>query len=57
MDNCRRRLCRRSHLKPNPEESGMAVVDIFRVEDDQLVEHWGLMLSVPPQTANKNGVF
>ena len=46
-----------SHLKPNPEDRGVAVVDIFRVEDGKLVEHWDVMQPVPPQTANKNGMF
>jgi predicted SnoaL-like aldol condensation-catalyzing enzyme len=47
----------RSHLKPNPKNRGVAVVDIFRVENGAIVEHWDVMQPVPPQTANKNGVF
>src|SRR5208282_3986999 len=40
-----------SHLKPNPEDRGVAVVDVFRVEEGKLVEYWDVMQPVPPQTA------
>ncbi len=46
-----------SHLKPNPQDSGAAVVDIFRVEDGKLAEHWDVIQPVPTQAANKNGMF
>jgi len=32
-----------SHLKPNSGDRGRAVVDIFRVENERLVEHWDVM--------------
>jgi predicted SnoaL-like aldol condensation-catalyzing enzyme len=44
-------------LKPNSSDLGRAVVDIFRVEDGKLVEHWDVMQPVPLQVANRNGVF
>ncbi|XHH10465.1 MAG: ester cyclase [Candidatus Bathyarchaeia archaeon] len=46
-----------SHLKPNPSDRGFAVVDIFRVENDKLVEHWDVRQPIPAQSANKNSMF
>jgi predicted SnoaL-like aldol condensation-catalyzing enzyme len=46
-----------SHLKPNSSDRGRAVVDIFRVENERLVEHWDVMQPVPSQATNKNGMF
>jgi predicted SnoaL-like aldol condensation-catalyzing enzyme len=46
-----------SHLKPNLQDRGVAVVDIFRVEDGKMVEHWDVIQPVPTQAANKNGMF
>ena len=46
-----------SHLKPNSSSRGIAVVDIFRIEDDKLVEQWDVMQPLPTQFANKNGMF
>jgi predicted SnoaL-like aldol condensation-catalyzing enzyme len=46
-----------SHLKPNPTDPGMAVVDIFRVENGKLVEHWDVMQPVLLQPENKNTMF
>ena len=30
-----------SHLVRQPGDRGMAVVDIFRLENHKIVEHWG----------------
>jgi len=35
---------------------GMAVVDIFRVANDKIVEHWDVSHNVPDETANGNPV-
>lgn len=37
----------------------MVAVDIFRIADGQLAEHWGMMQEEVPvkQTANCNGMF
>ncbi|MEM9360724.1 MAG: nuclear transport factor 2 family protein [Pseudomonadota bacterium] len=37
-----------------PEHSGVAVVDIFRVEDGLIVEHWDVVQEIPEQTASGN---
>ncbi len=46
-----------SYLKPNPSDLGVAVVDIFRVENGKLVEHWDVMQPLPTKYANQNGMF
>jgi len=45
------------HLKFFPGDAGQAVVDIFRVEDGRIVEHWDVMQAVPAETNNDNGMF
>jgi predicted SnoaL-like aldol condensation-catalyzing enzyme len=40
-----------------PGERGFAVVDIFRVKDGKLVEHWDVLTPVPEKSANENGMF
>ena len=46
-----------SHLIPNHSDIGRAVVDIFRVEDGKLVEHWDVMQPVSRQPKNRNTMF
>ena len=45
------------NLKFFPDDLGQAVVDIFRVQDGQIVEHWDVMQPVPAESANSNGMF
>lgn len=45
-----------SLAKPNPEALGMAVVDIFRVAGDKIVEHWDVSADVPESTASGNPI-
>ena len=42
--------------KPHPDALGMAVVDIFRVEGDKIVEHWDVATDVPETTASGNPI-
>lgn len=49
-----------SHCKQRPadaRERGAAVVDIFRVENELIVEHWDVEQAVPAKAANKNTMF
>ena len=45
------------NLKMSPDDLGQAVVDIFRVEDGRIVEHWDVMQPVPAEAHNDNGMF
>ena len=45
-----------SLAKPTPEALGQAVVDIFRVADGKIVEHWDVSADIPEQTASGNPV-
>ena len=45
------------NVKMFPDDLGQAVVDIFRVEDGRIVEHWDVMQPVPAEANNDNGMF
>ena len=45
------------HAQKNADDRGMAVVDILRVQDGMIVEHWDVVQSVPQKSANENGMF
>jgi len=45
------------HFRRKPEDRGLAVVDIFRIKDGLLVEHWDVMQPVPESAKNDNGMF
>lgn len=45
------------HVKRTPEELGGAVVNIFRMKDGKMVEHWGVAMPVPETSKNDNGMF
>lgn len=45
------------HGQSGPDDLGAAAVDILRVEDCKIVEHWDVTQRVPAETVNSNGMF
>ena len=45
------------HARRSTEDLGSAVVDIFRVRDGKIVEHWDVIQPVPQSAANQNTMF
>jgi predicted SnoaL-like aldol condensation-catalyzing enzyme len=45
------------HAVRAPGQRGVAIMDIFRVVDGKLVEHWDVMQDVPEHSKNSNGMF
>jgi predicted SnoaL-like aldol condensation-catalyzing enzyme len=45
------------HAVREPGTRGNAIVDIFKLEDGKVVEHWDVIQPVPEKTANNNGMF
>jgi len=45
------------HFKPDPKVLGLAVIDIFRIEDGKIAEHWDLANPIPENPKNNNSMF
>jgi predicted SnoaL-like aldol condensation-catalyzing enzyme len=46
-----------SHGVFGPDDRGIAVVDILRVEGCKVMEHWDVVQPVPEKSVNSNGMF
>jgi len=40
-----------------PGKNGGSLVDIFRIKDNKIVEHWDVLQAIPDKSANKNTMF
>jgi predicted SnoaL-like aldol condensation-catalyzing enzyme len=45
------------HVSPAPGERGVAIVEIFRVQNGKIVEHWDVIQPVPEKLVNANSMF
>jgi predicted SnoaL-like aldol condensation-catalyzing enzyme len=45
------------HAVREPGTLGFAIVNIYRLENGKVVEHWDVIQSIPEKAVNNNGVF
>jgi len=45
------------HVKHTPDSLGGAVIQIFRMKEGKIVEHWGVGQPVPKESKNNNTMF
>ena len=45
------------HSILQPGSRGQSIIDIFRLENNKIVEHWDTTQDIPEVSANSNGMF
>ncbi|MRD39408.1 pyruvate kinase [Bacillus thuringiensis] len=45
------------HSRTNSQDKGVAIVDIFRIKDGKIAEHWDVIQEIPNEAANDNTMF
>jgi len=45
------------HSVREPGQRGRAIVDIFRLENGKIVEHWDVVQDIPEKMPHNNGMF